>query len=69
MYANRYFWRTHAQQEIDYIEEQDNIIKAFELKWNPKKKIRFSKTFTTAYPNNKTYIVHPENYEDFLIKK
>ena len=65
-YVNKYFRRTHAQQNIDYIEEQDGIIKAFEIKWNSKKKVLFSKTFTKAYPNNETYIVNPGNFESFL---
>jgi hypothetical protein len=26
-----YFWRTTKQQEVDYLEEQDNVLKAFEF--------------------------------------
>jgi predicted AAA+ superfamily ATPase len=33
-YVNTYFWRTKDQQEIDYIEEKDGIIYAFEFKWS-----------------------------------
>ena len=37
-YANpfikSYFWRTTSQQEIDYIEEIDGKISAYEIKWN-----------------------------------
>ena len=42
-YANSYFWRTRAQQEIDYLEESDGQLSAYEFKWNPKAKARFSK--------------------------
>ncbi len=66
-YSNRYFWRTHAQQEIDYIEEKDGVLKAFEIKWNPAKKVKFPSNFMTAYPNNETTVIHPENFEQFLI--
>jgi len=34
LFANRFFWRTRSQQEIDYIEERDGILHAFEFKWN-----------------------------------
>eukprot|EP01035_Chromulina_nebulosa_P040785 gene40785-55132_t len=36
VFANRYFWRTHAQQEIDYIEERGGQLHAYEFKWNAK---------------------------------
>lgn len=66
IYANSYFWRTHAQQEVDYIEECDGEICAYEFKWGHKKAV-ISKTFTRAYPNAKTKIITPENVEEFLL--
>ena len=33
-FANLYFWRTHEQQEIDLIEEEDGKLRTFEFKWN-----------------------------------
>jgi uncharacterized protein len=66
-YANIYFWRTHAQQEIDYIEEKDGIIKAFEIKWKKDKKVKFPSNFLSAYPNNETVVVQPGNFEGFLL--
>lgn len=65
-YSNLYFWRTHAQQEIDYIEEKDGILKAFEIKWNPLKKVKFPSSFLKAYPDNQTFIVNPDNFGEFL---
>lgn len=65
-FLNRYFWRTKQQQEIDYIEEYDGKLHAFEFKWNPHKKVRFSKTFLNAYPNSETEVIHQENYLEFL---
>jgi len=64
--ANRYFWRTHARQEIDYIEERDGQIYAYEFKWGAAQKARIPKTFTRAYPESKTLIVTPENFQEFL---
>lgn len=65
-YSKSYFWRTTQQQEIDYIEEIDGNLSAFEIKWNLAKKYHFSKTFTNSYSAAKTDIITPENYRDFL---
>ncbi|NOZ45580.1 MAG: ATP-binding protein [Chlorobi bacterium] len=67
VWMNKYFWRTQAQQEIDYVEEYNGIFYAFEFKWNPKSKKRFSKFFTNAYPSNKTTIINRDNYFNFII--
>jgi len=64
--VSRYFWRTTMQQEIDYIEETSGKLSAFEIKWNPKAKVRFPKTFINAYPLNSTKLITPENFESFL---
>jgi len=66
--ADGYFWRTTQQQEIDYLEEQGGQLAAWEFKWNPKAKARFSKTFTNAYPDCPTTIVTPENFESFVMQ-
>ncbi|MDF1575033.1 MAG: ATP-binding protein [Bacteroidales bacterium] len=64
----KYFWRTKQQQEIDYLEESDGKIDAFEFKWNPAKKAKIPLTFTKNYPVNSTTLVNPDNYELFLNK-
>jgi len=66
VWANCYYWRTIQQQEIDYVEEQGEKIKGYELKWNPQKKFKFSKTFTNAYPEATCKIVTPNNMDEFL---
>lgn len=66
-YGNYYFWRTFRQQEIDFVEEQDGMFSAFEFKLNPKKKVRFSKTFTEAYPVKELKTITPANIEEFLL--
>jgi predicted AAA+ superfamily ATPase len=66
IFANRYFWRTQNQQEIDYIEERDGILNAFEFKWNPTTKAYLPKTFQRAYPEHRFEIVNRENYQGFV---
>lgn len=65
-YAQMYFWRTQSQQEIDYVEESDGQLKAFEFKWNPKAKATIPKAFTEAYPGSAFEVITPDNYEGFL---
>lgn len=65
-YGNAYFWRTKDKQEIDYLEEKDSKLRAFEFKWANKKKNYITKTFTNAYPESETAIIHSENYVDFV---
>lgn len=68
LYCNRYFWRTTLQQEIDLVEESDGEMTAFEMKWNPAKKVLFSKSFTEAYNVKETITVTPDNYLEYLQK-
>lgn len=65
-FVNSYFWRTHDQAEIDYIEEQDGVLNAFEIKWNDRKS-RFPNSFLEAYPEHTTSLISRQNFEDFLI--
>jgi predicted AAA+ superfamily ATPase len=65
-YGNAYFWRTKEQQEIDYIEEVDGVLRAYEFKWKEKANQRITKTFSRAYPNCETAFVHTGNYDGFL---
>ncbi|HKK66729.1 MAG TPA: ATP-binding protein [Bacteroidales bacterium] len=66
IWANCHFWRTQDQQEIDYIEEMDGKMYAFEFKWNPEATQKLSKTFSAAYPNHEYSIINPSNFEPFL---
>lgn len=67
-YCNIYFWRTKSQLEIDYIEEQNGQMTAFEMKWNPKKSnTSIPETFLNAYDVKETVIITPDNYLDYLL--
>ncbi len=66
-YARAYFWRTKDQQEIDLIEESAEGISAFEFKWNEKKRVKEPPAFASAYPTAKWDVIHPKNYDRFLM--
>jgi len=68
IWANRYFWRTKDQQEIDYVEEFEGKLYAFEFKYSSKKQPKLSKTFSKAYPDHKFNVISNDNYLEWLIK-
>lgn len=68
-YCNIYFWRTTRQQEIDYIEEMDGKLYAYEFKWAPSGKIKHISSFLESYPGSEFKEINRENYFDFVIPK
>jgi predicted AAA+ superfamily ATPase len=66
-YANLWFWRTQAQQEIDYVEEQDGHLSAYEFKWNPSAKSKQPKAFAEAYPDSSFSVVSSDNFAEFVM--
>ena len=67
-FAQTYFWRTKQQQEIDYLEEEDGKIKAFEFKWNPNKAAaKCPDSFLKAYQNPEFKVITPRNVDEFLL--
>lgn len=66
--ANFWFWRTHAQQEIDYIEERDGTLRAWEFKWRAIRPPRIPRSFIEAYPAALTGYVTVDTVEDFLLE-
>jgi len=64
-FVNCYFWRTTAQQEIDYLEESDGNLAAFEFKWKARKTMKFPGAFLKAYPNATQTLVDKDHFEVF----
>lgn len=65
-YAKSYFWRTAAKHEIDYIEECDTKLTAFEFKWNTRRKATVPPSFAKAYPDVPFRVITRDNYWEFL---
>ena len=65
----RFFWRTRAPQsrEIDYLEEADGRLAAWEIKSTPAAKAKIPLTFLRAYPEARTRILTSADYEEFLL--
>lgn len=65
-WAHTFFWRTRLQQEIDYLEDRDGKLFAYEFKWSKKAKAKFPKTFLTHYPDAKVQLITSGNFEEFI---
>lgn len=66
-YPKYYFWRTTSQQEIDFVEEEDGVFDAFEMKWNTKRgNMSLPPSFTNNYNVGSVHVVTPDNYLDVL---
>jgi len=67
MIVNNYFWRTYYQQEIDWIEEREGNLFAYEIKWKTKK-TKVPSAWKEAYPDSKYAVISQDNYLDFITK-
>lgn len=66
-YGNNYFWRTHDQKEIDWIEDYDGKLHAYEFKWSDKP-VKVPKVFIQTYPDSTFEVVHRDNFLDFVLE-
>lgn len=66
MLASNYFWRTYQQQEIDWVEERDGKLFAYEIKWNPNKKVSAPSNWKKAYPDSTFKVITPDNYLQWI---
>jgi len=67
-YVNKYFWRTYAGQEIDYIEEHSGQLDGYEFKWGKEtRKYTPPKKFIETYENATAKRIDRDNYSEFLL--
>lgn len=62
---NRYFWRTHDQQEIDYLEELNGVVSAYEFKVK-RGSGGIPAAYAKTYPSSPFSVINEENFEDFI---
>jgi predicted AAA+ superfamily ATPase len=66
MLCSNFFWRTYQQQEIDWVEERDGKLFAYEMKWNPEKKVKIPSSWKTTYPDASFEVITPRNYIQWI---
>ena len=62
-----YFWRTYTGAEIDYIEEREGKLFAYEIKVKSKK-IKAPQTWLQTYPDANFKLITTENFLEFILK-
>ena len=63
--TNQYFWRTYDKQEIDLIEEDNQLIKGFEMKAGSKV-AKAPMAFARNYPNATFETINHHNFLNFI---
>ncbi|HNV97052.1 MAG TPA: ATP-binding protein [bacterium] len=63
--VNSYFWRTTQKQELDYLEDKNGALSAFEFKFN-KDKLTKPKVFLENYKNSSIELINNKNFKKFL---
>jgi hypothetical protein len=64
-HANSFFWRVYSGAEIDYIEEREGALFAYEFKLR-KKRAAPPPSFRQAYPSAQYRAVHMDNWLPFV---
>lgn len=62
MQSNNYYWRTYDKQELDWVEEHNGALHAYEFKWNGRRQAKPPVAWTKAYPEARFEVISPGNY-------
>ncbi|MFD2035810.1 ATP-binding protein [Belliella marina] len=65
--CNNYFWRTYDQQELDWVEEEGDLLRGAEFKYKLGKNIKPPAAWVKAYPNADFQVIHQDNYLDWIV--
>jgi hypothetical protein len=63
--VNAYFWRTYDKKEIDLVEECQDQLSGFEIKWSPLP-AKPPQDWLSAYPNATFELIHQDHYLQFI---
>jgi hypothetical protein len=63
--SNNYFWRTYEQQEIDWVEEREGSLFAYEFKWK-QTKVKTPSQWTKNYPDAPFEVINKDNFQNWL---
>jgi predicted AAA+ superfamily ATPase len=66
IYTRNYFWRTVQNAEIDFIEDSNGSLYAYEFKWKKRSKDKIPKSFLENY-QAEARIIDKENFREFVM--
>lgn len=69
MLANNFFWRTHDQQELDWLEDRGGKLYGYEFKWNVNKNPKAPAAWSGTYPDAMYSVINPSNYLQWITGK
>lgn len=64
-----FFWKTHTNQQMDFVEVTQNGTFAYKTDWKKKKNVKLPKSFSDAYPEIKVSVLNRATYWKFLTQK
>lgn len=65
IFANRFFWRTWDQHEVDFVEEREGKLFGYEFKWGVAP-VGKNRVWLQTYPEATFEVITQENYLDFV---
>ncbi len=60
--ARFFFWRSKTGSEVDLVLQEGDAFHAYEIKYNPKRKVRFPPNFLERYQVAEAKVLHRENF-------
>ena len=60
-----FFWRTYTGAELDYVEEEQESLSGYEIKWE-KVKNKIPPSWRSAYPNASFAFINKDNFFNFI---
>lgn len=66
--AINYYWRTYDQQELDWVEETNGNLSAYEFKWNNRKQVKPPAAWAKTYTKANFEVINPDNYLDWIVE-
>jgi hypothetical protein len=66
LHSLNYFWRTYQQQEIDWVEDRNGKLYAYECKWKDSGKVKIPSAWKDAYPDSEFTVISPSNYLNWI---
>lgn len=67
MRVQSFYWRNSDKREVDIIEEEGGVLRAFECKYSPKKQPKPPIDFTRNCPNASFSVISPNNFTESLL--
>lgn len=64
-----FFWKTHTKQQMDLVEFQGKVMRAWKTDWEKRKAIKFPQSFMDLYPEAKMKALNRSTYWAFLTEK